>query len=479
MRSAGMAFIAAMVIYAGLFGASVYWHASRPKPALLQDVSRTFAAQIHRIVPGSETAALQEALREAAADNLKVSISGKRHSQGGHIFYEDAVVLDMLSYNRILFVDPLQKLVRVQSGATWADVQHAVHPYGLAVRVMQSSNIFTVGGSLSVNAHGRDLRYGPIIETVQSLRLLQADGSIVELSRSKQPELFRAVIGGYGLFGVILDADLMLTENEVYRTETVMVTPEEYPDFFRNRVLGDEDAILTIARLSIAPDSFMREMYSTVYKRTGETADGPLNELTRETNIERNKFLFGLSRKFDWGKEMSWRIQKTWMTGSTTLVRNHAMRPDIEFLSYQAPDRSDVLQEYFVPVERFPSFIDRLAVIVREENANLLNATVRYVPANQEAMLSYARTESLAVVLLFNEKLSAAGEKQARQVTRRLVDAAHAEGGTYYLPYRLFPTEAQLRQSYPQWDAFVALKRKVDPDERFMNEFFAAYARER
>ncbi len=64
---------------------------------------------------------------------------------------------------------------------------------------MQSQNIFTVGGSISVNVHGRDIRYGSLMDTVKSMRLLQADGSIIEISRTKHPELFSLVNGGYGV----------------------------------------------------------------------------------------------------------------------------------------------------------------------------------------------------------------------------------------------------------------------------------------
>lgn len=58
---------------------------------------------------------------------------------------------------------------------------------------MQSQNIFTIGGSLSANAHGRDIRYGSLIDTVRSFRLLKADGEIVTVK--PDDDLFSAVIG--------------------------------------------------------------------------------------------------------------------------------------------------------------------------------------------------------------------------------------------------------------------------------------------
>src|SRR5712692_8328193 len=73
---------------------------------------------------------------------------------------------------------------------------------GRAVKLMQTSNVFSIGGSLSVNCHGRLPGRPPMISTVRSLSLLTADGEIKRCSRSDNAELFRHAIGGYGLFGV-------------------------------------------------------------------------------------------------------------------------------------------------------------------------------------------------------------------------------------------------------------------------------------
>jgi FAD/FMN-containing dehydrogenase len=97
-----------------------------------------------------------------------VSIAGKKHSQGGQTSITGGIVLDMTAFNHILHLDQNTKVITVESGVTWGQIQDYVNPYGLAVEVQQSSNIFTVGGSLGVNAHGRDPRFGPVIETVRA-----------------------------------------------------------------------------------------------------------------------------------------------------------------------------------------------------------------------------------------------------------------------------------------------------------------------
>jgi len=65
-----------------------------------------------------------------------------------------------------------------------------------------------------------------------------------------------------------------------------------------------------------------------------------------------------------------------------------------------------------------------------------------------------------------------------RALTRELVDAALALGGTYYLPYRLHATQAQFERAYPMAQQFFALKRRYDPAGLFRNSFYEAYGRQ-
>jgi decaprenylphospho-beta-D-ribofuranose 2-oxidase len=163
-------------------------------PRLIHDVSRLIPVEVREIVQSKEEEQLISIIKEAKEKGLKVSIAGIKHSQGGHTLYPDSLHLDMTTYKQILDINQEEKTARVQSGATWKQVQEAVNPYGLSVKVMQSSNIFTIGGSLSVNAHGRDVRYGPMVETINSFRLLTANGEIVNVSREQHPDLFYGAI---------------------------------------------------------------------------------------------------------------------------------------------------------------------------------------------------------------------------------------------------------------------------------------------
>lgn len=190
---------------------------------------------------GKEIESFKKAIVEAKAYDKKIAIAGKQHSQGAHTYYKDAIVLDMISYNKILEFDKKKKTITVQSGATWDDIQRFVNPHGLAVKVMQSQNIFTIGGSMSVNVHGRDIRLGSLIESINSFRLLNAEGEVVTVSRTENAELFPLVIGGYGLFGVILDAEISLTDDELYVMKSEALDYKDYADYFEKNVKSNEE----------------------------------------------------------------------------------------------------------------------------------------------------------------------------------------------------------------------------------------------
>lgn len=447
-------------------------------PFLIADYGRLHPVKVERIVKGKEERQLADLVKKARQEGRTISIAGQRHSQGGHTYYEDGIVLDMTSFNDILDFDPEAKTIRVQAGTTWEQIQNKINPSGLAVKTMQSQNIFTVGGSISINAHGRDIRNGAMIGSVDSFRLLTAGGDVRNVSRAEQPELFSAALGGYGLFGVITDVTLKLVDDEMYRMSSEPVPADQYSAYFRERVLADPDVRMHIARLSVAPDSFLTDMYAINYIADRSAPLREHNKLKgRETFVVIKKLLFQMNRASGWGKNAYWDIQQAVvpMQQDKRISRNNAMRSESEFMEYSVPGKNDLLQEYFVPVDKFAEFVAAMRTVLSEERLNLLNITVRYVVKDREALLAYAQEDMFALVCLFHAPLSKDGQETFRAGIRRLIDEALRHGGTYYLPYAPYPTLAQFRAAYPEQERFFRLKEQYDPDGVFMNEFYARY----
>lgn len=452
-------------------------------PLLAMDVARLAPARVARVEHVRAVEQLQAVLRDARERGLKVSVAGSRHSQGGHTYTAGGVRLDMRGFNRILDIDSAARTITVESGATWDEVQRAIAPHRLAVKVMQSSNIFTVGGTLSANAHGRDLDVTQVVEVVQRFHLLLADGRILEVSRAAHPELFSLVIGGYGLYGVILDVTLRVAPDELYEQQSTIMDYAAFPAYFAERIQGDSDIVLMLARPSIDPDpaSFLREIVVVTWRHAGPGRTGSY-ELTEEQHVWRDKVFLGLSRRFDWAKALRWKLQKKIELGAgehRIVSRNNAMRPPLaplELLQYHSRKDTDIIQEYYIPVESFVPFMDRFRAILRDGRMNVLSSTVRYVSPNATPALAYApRRPAFAIIQMSNVGLSEDAQAHARAVTQQLVDATLEFGGTYYLTYQLYPTPEQLHRAYPNARRAFDRKRFYDPGELFSNQFYEAY----
>lgn len=458
-----------------------------PRPAtsgpVINDVSCLNPTPIDSVVTVRTEEDVRRGLQMAREKGVRVSIAGARHSQGGHAFATNNVVLDMREFKR-MSVDAPNGILRVESGATWHDIQKVLHPR-FAVRSMQSSDLFTVGGSISVNAHGMDHQAGSVGRTVRSMRVMLADGTVRTVGPTSEVELFRLVVGGYGLFGVILDAELEITENAIYRSARDVIDYRAFPAYFNERILRDETFRLIYGHLSTAPQSFLREMLVYTYQQVDprEALVQPLPDEVYGVGLRRLVFnaskLGGPAMRLKWWAEKHVEpLLESCPAGNANgclVSRNDPMHDSVPYLMNRLSGETDILQEYFVPRKQLVGFIDGLRQITRTHRANVLNASVRVVH-REDNLLTYAPEEMFAVVLYVNQKTDAEGNEQMGRFTRDAIDLTLRHGGRFFLPYQLHYTADQLRQSYPEIETFFRAKDAYDPDRLFTNTFYNKYA---
>ena len=339
---------------------------------------------------------------------------------------------------------------------------------------MQSYNDFTVGGSLSVNVHGRDIAYGPLVDTVESIKVMLADGRVLTASRTQNRDLFAAAIGGYGAVGVIVEATLSLTTNDKLRRSVMYMTLEDYPSYFLNVIKNDPNAVLHNANLY--PNEF-NHVSSITWSKT----DKPLDE---ERHMQKHRKFYWVSmleeqliRRLSFLKLWRPSIELERLQDPIVVWRNYEMSHTVRALEplIRFPTTT-VLQEYFVPVDQLVPFVKGLRDIVTKYNVNMLNVSIRYVPQNKETLLTYAPQDSFALVCYINIPNVVKKFDFSQLWTQKLIDLALSLGGTYYLPYQLHATSEQLHKAYPRFEEFVAVKQKYDPQGTFTNELLKKYA---
>ncbi len=448
------------------------------RPGTVDDAShlnQTAVREIVDVVADDAQAILQirSALERARAASVHVSIAGFRHSMGGQTIAPAGIVLNMLAHNHIALNGDV---LTVQSGAVWKDVVEYLDQHGRSVAVMQSDNPFSIGGSLSVNCHGWQHLHEPIASTVVAMTLLTPHGHVVHCSRTDHAALFSHVLGGYGLFGVILDAQIQTVPNERYRELHTACDILTYESTFDQTVRERSSVGMAYGRISVASTSFLREAIITTYERE----PGPLPPLGNMHTPKLERLVFRGSVDSDYGKNLRWRLENWWPRHSAVkhVSRNQVLHQSIDDYIARDATSTDILHEYFVPRGTLSTFIDRIRpLLLQEHHPDLLNITIRDVKKDNTTALAYAREDVFAVVMFFNQKRTPEGEAAMQRTTRALIDVAISLGGTYYLPYRLHATVDQFDRAYPQGRAVFDEKRRIDPEEIFSSLWYSQYGR--
>jgi len=159
----------------------------------------------------------------ARTNNLLTAIRGGGHNGGGLGTCDGGVVID-LSPMKGVRVDAAAKTVRVGAGCLWADVDHATHAYGLAVPTgfISSTGVggLTLGGGIGYLTR----QYGLTIDNLLSADVVLADGSVVTTDAKNHPDLFWALRGGGGNFGVVTSFEF-----QAHPVRTVYAGPTFWP----------------------------------------------------------------------------------------------------------------------------------------------------------------------------------------------------------------------------------------------------------
>jgi FAD/FMN-containing dehydrogenase len=439
------------------------------------DFSGYYQVDSPRIAVPKTVDDVKKIVNQAREKKQSIAIAGTQFSQGGHTLpvKQGDILLYTKALNRVS-IFPEEKIARVGPGASWRDVQEAANNYGLAVKVMQASNVFSVGGSISTNVHGWDYLEGTLANTVLSLTIVNPSGSIQKAFPGD--ELFSLIVGGYGMFGIIVEVEISLTENSTLERYGVKIPTGEYLKYFQDHIQNDSKVQLHYARLSLNPENLFENVLSVNYSTTDKYYNAPKTLPREPTNgywyerlavnyLKENPHLINLKEYYD-----NYTFLKP-----TLMTRNEAMTPSVRFVDNTNKENIDILQEFFLPVSNFDAFLAELKTLILDYDINVFNATIRHVKKDNISFLPYATTDVIAIVLFYNETTSPARWLEIENFTLDSVQKALQFQGTYYLPYHRFPSLQQFEEAYPEHVDFFEKKREFDPDCIFISQFAQHY----
>lgn len=154
------------------------------------------------IVRCTGTADVMAAVDFAREEDLPLAVKGGGHHIAGHAVCDDGLVIDLAPMNGVR-VDPGAKTVEVRGGALWGDINHETHAFGLETVGMPYAEVgvggFTLGGGMGLLSR----KYGLAIDNLRSVDVVTAGGELVHASADENADLFWALRGGSGNFGVV------------------------------------------------------------------------------------------------------------------------------------------------------------------------------------------------------------------------------------------------------------------------------------
>src|SRR6267142_1219371 len=404
----------------------------KPEGILVNDVhGQLSATRVNRIVQPDTLDGVRAALKLAQTENRALCICGG-HSMGSQAFADDGVLVDTRKLARVLAFDEQRGLVEVEAGMQWPALLETLRKSKWAFNQKQTGvDRVTMGGSLSANMHGRGLTLPPFISDIESFKLLNARGQLVNCDRSDNTELFRLAIGGYGLFGVIYSVTLRLVVFSCYRP---VGDEREIPAVQRELGEADWSQLLYLAH---ADKSAAFKRYSNYYLATN-------GQLYWSDEQQMSYYPENYHREID---------RKTGAEHRAT----------------------EVITEIYCEREALEAFMGEVRSYVLRERSEIVYGTIRLIEQDPESFLAWARKPYACVIFNLHVERTSTGLIRAADAFRALIDIGLRYGGSYYPTYHRYAVRRQVDACFPQFQDFLKLKRKYDPSELFQSDWYRHY----
>src|SRR6202048_5027731 len=218
--------------------------APEPESILVNDIhSQLNSTRVLGISQPRSVEGVQSIILTARKAREIISVAGGRHAMGGQQFGTDTLLIDVRKLSRILNLDRERGIMEVEAGIEWPELIDGYlalqngdgQTWGIAQKQTGADRL-TIAGTIAANAHGRGLKMKPFVSDVESFVLVDATGTANLCSRTENPELFRLVHGGYGLFGVVPSMRLRLVPRKKVERVVEIRTVDDLIAAFEKRI---------------------------------------------------------------------------------------------------------------------------------------------------------------------------------------------------------------------------------------------------
>ena len=403
--------------------------------------------------PATE-ADLVHIVKDAAAHDRRVKVVGAGHSFTG-IACTDGHLVDLRDYGRVLNHDAASRTVTVESGISLSKLCDELDARGLALENMGDIAYQSIAGATSTATHGTGTGFGNISSRIVGMRLITADGSALECSLHENADVFDVARVGLGALGIVSTVTLQCVP--AFRLHAV---EEPHPV---DDVLGDFDAFMNSA--DHVEFYWVPGTRWALTKRNRRTDEPPRPRAKRREVIDDiliSNGAFGLMCRVGrrWPRAIP-RIAKALPSASHA---DYIDRSDKVFTSPRLVRFYEM--EYAIPREAVPDALNRVRALVDRLNVPIsFPVEVRVVAADDIPLsTAYGRATGYIAVHVYRGT-------PYDQYFQGVEAIMNDYGGRPHWGKMHFQSAATLAPRYPKWDAFQAVRNRLDPERRFANPY--------
>ncbi len=462
--------------------------APEPESILVNDIhSQLNSTRVLGILQPRSLEDVQSIVRTARKDRKTISVAGGRHAMGGQQFGTDTLLIDIRKLSRVLNLDRKSGIIEVEAGIEWPELINGYltlqigdgQPWGIAQKQTGADRL-TLAGTIAANAHGRGLKMKPFISDVESFILVDATGTARRCSRTENPELFRLVHGGYGLFGVVTSVQLRLAPRTKVERVVEIRTVDDLIVAFEKRIA--DGFLYGDFQFSIEHDSedFLHKGVFSCYRPVSmETPIPPTEKQLTDDNWRQLLFLAHTNEKRAFERYADYYLstngQVYWSDTHQLSSYPDNYHREIDQRLHAPYPATEMITEINVPRPTLKGFLDEVREDFRKNRVELIYGTVRLIERDDESFLPWAKQPYACTIFNLHTVHSPEGLQRSEDAFRRLIDMAAHRAGTYYLTYHRYASRKEVETCYPQFAEFLQLKKKYDPEERFQSEWYRNY----
>jgi len=411
--------------------------------------------------PGS-TEEIAAALERAAAHGQRVRVAGAGHSFTD-IALTDGRLLRLDRMNRLLEADRASGLVRVQGGITIHALNARLATLGLAMENLGDIDAQTIAGAIATATHGTGARLRNISAQVAALTLVLADGSTLHCTED-DPELLRAARVALGALGVVAEVTLRCVPAFRLSGVDAPAPLEETFDRFEERSLANDHF-----EFYVFPHA--RTALTRANNRTEEPARRRGRKAAYLNDVLLTNHTFELFCRL--GRRLPSQIPR--INRLVTRLAGTSRRTDRSDRIFSSPRLVRFTEmEWALPRERTIEAVRAVLELVatrarggghRRGFAVPFPIEVRTVAGDDALLSTAAGRDSGYVAVHMYEGMP--WETYFRAVEEIMLGL----GGRPHWGKRHFQTAESLRERYPEWECFQAVRRRLDPEGRFANAY--------